>query len=262
MAETVMEEPAAAGAAAGSPFFAVRNLSRRFGALTAVDGLSFEVRRGEILGIAGPNGAGKSTLLNLCSGFLAPDAGSIIFEGQRVDGLPPFAMCHRGVVRTFQIPQVFGSLSVEENVEIGAIFGDAQGAGRAADGPDAVEAILASVGLTARRQAPAATVDLLTRKTTMLAAALATRPKIVFMDEPFAGLSIDETGIFVNLIARLHEETDIAFVIVEHKIRALAQLSDRLMVIHFGRCICLDTPERVVRDAQVIEVYLGAQFVA
>lgn len=250
------------GLASGAPFFVARNLTRRFGPLVALNDLSFEIRRNEIFGIAGPNGAGKSTLLNVCSGFLAPDSGTIAFEGERVDGLPPYRMCRRGVVRTFQIPQVFGSLSIAANVETGAMFAQPRHDGGGERCRETVDLVLEATGLAARRDAQAGTVDLLTRKMTMLAAALATRPRIVLMDEPLAGLNADETGRLVELIARLHERTGVAFVVVEHKIRALAQLSDRLMVLHFGRCLRLDTPAKVVRDENVIEVYLGTAFVA
>lgn len=248
--------------AAGVPFFAVSNLSRRFGPLVAVNGLSFELRRGEIFGIAGPNGAGKSTLLNLCSGFLAPNAGTILFQGERIEGLAPYRICHRGLARTFQVPQVFGSLSIAANVEIGAVFGSPRRGGRAGRSRELVEQALEMTGLAARRTQLAGTTDLLTRKMAMLAACLATEPRIVLMDEPLAGLNPEETERLVELIEDLHRRTEATFVLVEHKVRALARLSSRLMVLHFGRCICLDRPERVVRDPQVVEVYLGTAFVA
>ena len=243
-------------------FFSVTDLTNRFGNLVALDGLSFEVHRSEILGIAGPNGAGKSTLLNICTGFLAPSAGTIAFGGKRVDGLPPYKICHRGVARTFQIPRVFGSLSVEENVRIGASFGAVRGGQKDVLGHGAVERVLEVTGLVPRRALQAGTVDLLTRKMTMLAAALATDPRIVFMDEPLAGLNAEETRYFAELIARLRERTEIAFVVVEHKIRVLSRISDRLMILHFGKRICLDTPDNVVRDPYVTQVYLGTAFVA
>lgn len=244
------------------PFFVVANLVKRFGTLVALSDLSFEVRRNEIFGIAGPNGAGKSTLLNICSGFLAQNSGTIMFDGKPLDGLPPYKRCQRGVVRTFQIPQVFDSLSVEENVEIGATFGIGRHTGPDRRSKEIVHRTLQMTGLADRRDRQAGTVDLLTRKMTMLAAALATQPRIIFMDEPLAGLNPEETQRLVELILQLHERTELTFVVVEHKIRALSQLSERLMVLHFGKCICLDAPEVVVRDKYVIEVYLGTAFVA
>ncbi|HXV26180.1 MAG TPA: ATP-binding cassette domain-containing protein [Alphaproteobacteria bacterium] len=232
----------------------------KFGPLRALNRLSFEVLEGEVFGIAGPNGAGKSTLLNVCSGFLKPTGGQVFFGGERIDGKAPHQLCRRGLVRTFQVPQVFGSMTVAGNLEIGATF-----AGRRELG-DRFEQVMDTVveltGIGPQLNRRAGAVDLLTRKTTMLAAVLATSPKLIFMDEPLAGLNLDETQFFVDLIRRLHNEIGITFVVVEHKIRALSALSDRLMVMHFGQCICLDKPENVVRNELVISVYLGEDFVA
>lgn len=239
-----------------APFFSVKNITKQFGALTALDDLSFDLVEGEIFGIAGPNGAGKSTLLNVCSGVLSPTTGEITFEGQRVEGLPPYAMCHKGLGRTFQIPQVFSSMSVQENIGIGLTFGNS----RNKDSDQAVEELLEISGLGNQRYDMAGKVDLITRKMTMLMAVLATKPKIIFMDEPLAGLNADEMEVFTGLVSNLHKSMGVTFVMVEHKIRALSKLSDRMMIIHFGARLCLDTPDVVVKDEQVIDVYLGAEF--
>ena len=243
-------------AAPDIPLFSVNNVVKRFGALVALDDVSFHVRRGEILGIAGPNGAGKSTLLNVCGGSLAPTSGEIVLEGERVEGLSPYRMCHRGLGRTFQIPQVFSSMSVEENIVVGCMFGG----GNAGAAGEIVGFLMDVCGLAARREELAGKVSLMTRKMVMLASVLATQPKLVFLDEPLAGLNREEIRVFMDLISRLRDEMDLTFVVVEHKIRALSQLSDRLMVIHFGSCICLDAPEVVIKDAQVVDVYLGTEF--
>jgi branched-chain amino acid transport system ATP-binding protein len=165
-------------------------------------------------------------------------------------------MCHKGIGRTFQIPQVFSSLSIQENVETGMTFGDTP----SGTGKEFIEELLEFTGLKNHRDEQAGKVDLITRKMTMLAAVLATKPKIIFMDEPLAGLNADEIQVFVDLISQTHARTEVTFVIVEHKIRALSQLSGRLMIVHFGRCICLDVPEAVVKDEYVREVYLGTAF--
>ena len=245
-----------ADTAPGIPFFSVRKVVKRFGALTALNDVTFHLRRGEILGIAGPNGAGKSTLLNVCGGSLAPTSGEIVLEGERVEGLSPYQMCHRGLGRTFQIPQVFSSMSVEENIAVGRMFGG----GNAGAAGDIVRFLMDVCGLAARRDEPAGKVSLMTRKMIMLAAVLATGPKLVFLDEPLAGLNREEVQVFMDLISRMRDEMNLTFIVVEHKIRALSQLSDRLMVIHFGSCICLDSPEVVIKDAQVVDVYLGTEF--
>ncbi len=240
--------------------FELQAVTRRFGALVAVDDLSFTVGTGELFGVAGPNGAGKSTLMNLCTGALRPSAGEIRFQGRSLAGVTPQRMARLGIARTFQIPQVFQSLSVRENVEAGALFG---AAGKPKPDPAmGCEAILDAVGLTPVADQRAATVDLLSRKKVMLGAALATRPKILFMDEPLAGLNQDEVEGFADLIADLRRRFDLTVVMVEHKIRALARLSDRMLILHHGSLLCLDTPPNTLADPQVIDVYLGAEYFA
>jgi branched-chain amino acid transport system ATP-binding protein len=240
---------------------AVERLSKRFGALSALNDLSFEVERGEIFGIAGPNGAGKTTLLNVCTGALTPTSGRIFLDGERVDGLKPYRLCHKGLARTFQIPRLFDSMTVYDNVATGAMFG----VGNRSPGrtmKQLVGDVLELTDLQSSSDVPIASANLLTRKMTMLAAALATRPKLIFMDEPLAGLISEEIDHFVKLIAKLHGALDIDFIVIEHKVRALTRLCDRIMIMHYGSRICLDTPQLALRDKQVIEVYLGAEYFA
>ena len=243
---------------AAAPILVLEAVSKQFGALKALNDLSFDIRRGEILGIAGPNGAGKSTLLNVCSGVLKPTSGTLSFEGQPVAGLSPHRYCGLGIARTFQIPQVFSSMSVEDNVATGALFGPAERLASAAIKARVDEA-LAITGLAAQRQQPAGQANLLTRKRIMLAAALATEPKLVFLDEPLSGLNGEEVEIFVALFRRLHNARGLTLVVVEHKVRALADLSDRILILNAGSLLCLDRPEAVLRDARVIDIYLGAR---
>jgi branched-chain amino acid transport system ATP-binding protein len=241
------------------PVLSVQRLSKRFGALAALNDLSFDVEKGEIFGIAGPNGAGKSTLLNVCTGALAPTSGGIFLDGERVDGLKPYRLCHRGLARTFQVPRLFETMTVHENVATGAMFGEG-GDGRTMK--QLVGDILALTGLLPSSDMPIASANLLTRKMTMLAAALATRPKLIFMDEPLAGFLSEEIDHFVELIAKLHGTLRIDFIVIEHKVRALTRLCDRIMIMHYGSSICIDVPEKALRDKQVIEVYLGAEYFA
>jgi branched-chain amino acid transport system ATP-binding protein len=233
-------------------------VSRRFGALNALDDMSFDIRGGEILGIAGPNGAGKTTLLNVCTGVLPVSSGSIEFGGQSIANSTPHRCCHLGIARTFQIPQVFSSMSVEDNVATGAVFG-VQGHGSATVQRGHVNDVLEMVGLSAQRRQSASEVDLLTRKRIMLGAALATRPKIIFLDEPLSGLNAEEVDVFVALFRRLHAALNLTLVIVEHKVKALAAVSQRILILNFGTLLCLDTPAAVLRDPQVIDIYLGSQ---
>lgn len=233
---------------------------RTFGALRALDGVSFDIERGEILGVAGPNGAGKTTLLNVCTGVLPLSAGRITFDGHRIGGLSPHRCCHLGIARTFQIPQIFSSMTVRENVATGAMFGVRHSA---ADEIGAcVEEVMDLVGLTPQQSMPVADADLLTRKRIMLAAALATRPKLLFLDEPLSGLNAEEVESFVALFRSLHAALDLTFVIVEHKVRALASLSQRMLILNFGSVLMVDAPERVLNDERVIEIYLGTRNLA
>ena len=222
----------------------VQGLRKTFGALTALSDLSFDVEKGEIFGIAGPNGAGKTTLLNVCTGVLAPTSGRIFLEGARVDGLEPYRLCHKGLARTFQVPRLFDSMTVYDNVATGAMFGEGNKSHDGRTMKQLVGDTLELTGLMPSSDRPIASASLLTRKMTMLAAALATRPKLIFMDEPLAGLISEEIDQFVELIAKLHDTLRIDFIVIEHKVRALTRLCDRIMIMHYGSRICLDTPRR------------------
>lgn len=252
----------ASAPAAADSLLSVQSVSRSFSALLALDELSFDINPNEIFGIAGPNGAGKSTLLNVCTGTIGPSSGKIFFEGERIDSQPAHRFCHKGIARSFQIPKVFDSLTVADNVEIGAMFGLGKKSIGSLTRKQFTDTIIAECRLAAKRDVAARKVDLLTRKMTMLAAALATKPKLVFMDEPLGGFTSAEIDQMVELILHLRKTFGITFVIVEHKVRALTQMSDRIMILHHGQCICLDTPSKVMRDPRVIDIYLGSESIA
>lgn len=229
----------------------VRGLSVRFGAVQALSDVSFDVPPGEIFGVAGPNGAGKSTLIGVCTGQVRPDRGTIELDGQKLSGRP-HAFCHAGVARMFQVPQIFSSMTVRENVETGLIFG------RTHDGDSAgVDPILELTGLAGQAADAASGLDLLARKRVMLAAALATGPRVLFMDEPLGGLNEAEIDAFSDLIRRVRADLALSVVLVEHKIRALAQLSQRIMILDFGKTLRIDTPARILSDPEIITLYLG-----
>jgi branched-chain amino acid transport system ATP-binding protein len=229
----------------------VKGVSVRFGAVQALSDISFNVSPGEILGVAGPNGAGKSTLIGVCTGQVRPDRGMIELDGQALSGRP-HAFCHAGVARMFQIPQIFSSMTVRENVETGMIFGG-DGVGYTGD----VDAILEMTGITGQANSAASGLDLLARKRVMLAAALATGPRVLFMDEPLGGLNETEVDAFSTLIRKVRTELALSIVVVEHKIRALAQLSQRIMILNFGETLCIDTPDIILSDPEIITLYLG-----
>ncbi|MEW5722511.1 MAG: ABC transporter ATP-binding protein [Thermodesulfobacteriota bacterium] len=232
----------------------LENVTKTFGRLAAVADLSFAVEQGEIFGIAGPNGAGKTTLFNVITGFYQ-GGGRILFQGRKIDGLRPDQITRRGIARTFQVPALFASMTIFQNVRVGAYFG-----GGGAGGLDGrVEEALAAVGLAGKGHLPAAGLKLIDKKLTMLAAVLATRPKLLLLDEPIAGLSPLEAEGSVALIRKINRELGVTIIVIEHLMRVLTDISGRLMILHNGERICLGPPREVVQDPRVIEVYLGAR---
>jgi branched-chain amino acid transport system ATP-binding protein len=232
----------------------LEGVTKKFGDFTVIDGLSFEVETGEVFGIAGPNGAGKTTLFNVVTGFY-PAQGKIRFDGRRIDGLGPHQICHRGIARTFQMPLLFHSMSILQNVSVGAHFGKDRSA---LDGGRLRE-VLDFVGLGPRQNRPTAGLKIFDKKLTMLAAALATRPRLLLLDEPVAGLSPIEAEQFIDLAGRINRELGVTIIVIEHLMRVLVQISNRLLILDNGKQIALGPPEAVVQDPRVIEVYLGVE---
>jgi len=252
------QSPGSAPAGPGLPgdrIMRIDGVSMRFGTFLALNDLTFSVERGEILGVAGPNGAGKSTLLNVCTGGLTATNGSIRFGDADITRLPRHACCGLGIGRTFQIPTIVSSLTVGENVLAGATFGRPEKRSRSLSAD--LDTILELTGLAADIDRNAGLSDLLTRKRVMLASALATGAELVFMDEPLGGLNAEEIESFCALIMKVRAERALTFVIVEHKTRALAELSNRILILDFGALVCIDEPEVVLNDDRVVEIYLG-----
>jgi ABC-type branched-subunit amino acid transport system ATPase component len=234
---------------------AVDNVSKAFGGLVAVQGLSFEVQAGEILGLIGPNGAGKTTAFNVISGFYEPTAGDVRFKGESIVGLKPHQICLRGLTRTFQIVQPFANLTVLENVMVGAFArtDDAAEARRAAG------AVLEFVGLGPFREYPARSLTLPGRKRLEVAKALATRPELLLLDEVMAGLNPREVAEVVALLRRIRDEGT-SILVIEHVMHAIMRLCDRIVVIHHGQQIAEGPPETIARDQRVIDAYLGEEY--
>ncbi|RJQ64470.1 MAG: ABC transporter ATP-binding protein [Desulfobacteraceae bacterium] len=226
-------------------------ITKKFGQLVAVDRLSFEVQRGQIYGIAGPNGAGKSTVFNLVTGFYSYE-GRIEFEGRNLSGLPPYRIAQAGIARTFQIPQIFPSLTVKESIRVGSRFGALGGLD-----PAHVEAILCFVGLEDEQTRKTGRLNLLGKKKLMIGAALAIKPKILMLDEPMAGSNAAEIKALMELIRRINRELEITVIIIEHFMKVLTELTEELLIIESGRMICCDAPKIVTRNQRVIECYLG-----
>ncbi len=230
----------------------VAELTKNFGGLRAVSGLSFAVRAGEILGLIGPNGAGKTTVFNLITGFQRPTSGQILLDGRSVIGLKPHAVTRRGIARTFQVVKPFPKLSVRENVTLAAFL--RLPARRAAEAE--AERVLAEVGLSAKVESPASDLTLAEQKRLEMARALATRPKLLLLDEPMGGLNPKEVDEASRLVRRIRDG-GVTIVLVEHVMKAIMRISDRVVVIHHGEKIGDGPPDRVARDPGVIAAYLG-----
>jgi len=227
------------------------DVTKKFGQLVAVDNLSFTVEKGKVFGIAGPNGAGKSTLYNLITGFFKYE-GKIKFDGRNISGIPPHRIAKAGIARTFQIPQTFPSLSVQRSISVGSRFGARNGLD-----PAHVDEVIRFVGLEEERFRKTGNINLLSKKKLMIGAALATKPKILMLDEPMAGCNATEIRHLMDLVVNINQTLGITIVIIEHFMKVLTELTETLMIIESGRMIAQGEPEKVVNDPKVIECYLG-----
>jgi len=237
------------------PILEVRGLSKRFGGLVAVNKVDLDIKEGEILGLIGPNGSGKTTLFNCITGFYRPESGSIRFHGEDLLRLKPHDICMRGVARTFQLVKPFSRITALDNVTVGALCRT-----------NAVEKakleakkILNFLGLSKKMNLPASDLTIADQKSLELARALATKPRLLLLDEVAAGLNPKETDEVIALLRKIHE-SGVTLFVVEHVMKAIMTLADRIVVLHHGSKIAEGAPSEVATNKEVIEAYLGREY--
>jgi branched-chain amino acid transport system ATP-binding protein len=231
----------------------IKNLTRRFGGLVAVNNLKFSINAGEIVALIGPNGAGKTTAFSMISGFQKPDAGSIIFDNRDITGLPPHLIAERGLARSFQIVEIFADMTVLDAVTTAALL-------RLPLRQAVIYAdeVIARVGLKGREQVSPSELSLQDRKLLELAKCVATRPKLILLDEVMAGLTLAEADLPVSIIRQLRD-TGITFVLVEHVIPIVMKTADRIIVMNFGEKVAEGTPAEVLANQSVRDAYFGEE---
>jgi len=234
----------------------LERVTKRFGGLTAVREVSLEVRAGDLLGIIGPNGAGKTTLFNVIAGYYRPDEGRVAFDGRDVTGRPAHEIARLGLTRTFQIVKPFGNLSVLDNVMIGALTRRTSIRAARAD----AERVVEICGLAPHTAARARALPLALRKRLEVARALATRPRLLLLDEVMSGLNPTELVAMIDLIRQLHAD-GLTLIVIEHVMAAMMRLAQRIVMLHHGEKLAEGTPREIAADRRVIDAYLGEEFV-
>jgi len=237
------------------PLLEGEGVTKYFGGLAAVSHVDFHVDQGEIFGLIGPNGAGKTTLFNLISGALILKSGVIKFRGEKISGLKPHQICRLGVARTFQSVKVFANMPVLQNVLLGSLFGTPTGMSAADAAREATE-LLEFVGLSAVMATPAKDLTLANQKRLEVARALATKPELLLLDELMAGLNPTEVAQAMELVTKIRDK-GITIFMIEHVMKAIMGVCDRIMVLHHGEKIAEGTPQEIATSKTVIEVYLG-----
>jgi branched-chain amino acid transport system ATP-binding protein len=239
-----------------APLLEAKGLTKRFRGLQAIDNVSFDLHEGEMLGLIGPNGAGKTTLVSLISGTLNADGGSLFFQGKQIDHLPPYERAHLGIGRTFQVTKPFPRLTVLENVAVGALFGLEGGVRDLAEARARARTLLEFTGLAHRADQQGDQLGGPDRKRLELAKALALRPKLLLLDEVMAGLNSSEVDEVVTIVKKIRDNGT-SILVIEHVMRAIRSLSDRILVLHHGEMLAEGEPNTILTDTRVIDAYLG-----
>ncbi|MGD8228172.1 MAG: ABC transporter ATP-binding protein [Desulfobacteraceae bacterium] len=233
----------------------VIRLTKAFGGLVAVKDLEFSVDGGEVVGLIGPNGSGKTTSFHLINGFLQPDQGEIFFAGENITGLKPNKVCHKGIARTFQLTKPFAAMTALQNVMVGRMYGGDPIRSMKHAERECGE-ILAFVGLNGKESSPALGFSTVERKRLEIARALATKPKMLLLDEMMSGLTHTEMDEALGLVKAIRD-SGVTLIVVEHVMKAILEISDRLIVLNYGQKIAEGAPQEVVRNQDVIDAYLG-----
>ncbi len=240
-------------------FLKVNGLSKSFGGLNVIQNLDFEVEPGEIVGLIGPNGSGKTTTLNMLTGFLKPNSGTIVFMGKNIAGLPCNQVSHTGVARTFQLIKPFLEFTALQNVMVGRVYGHEPARNMQVAARESEE-ILERVGLLGKATKLAKDLTLMERKRLELARALATKPQLLLLDELMAGLNHSEAEDAMRLIRKIKDDLKLTILMVEHIVKAIVGLSDRIIVLNMGIKIAEGVPQEIIHHPKVIEVYLGKPY--
>jgi branched-chain amino acid transport system ATP-binding protein len=246
-------------AAVAAPQLELLGVTKRFGGVAAVDGVSFEIAKGEIVGIIGPNGAGKTTLLNCVSGLHRLDGGDIRWQGESIAGVAPHRIARIGIGRTFQIVRPFGSMTVRENAAVGAMFGSDAARRGPKEAFEMADHVLELVGLRAKAGHPVSALTIPDRKRLEVARAVATKPQLLLLDEVMAGLNNVEIDEALEMVRAVHA-TGVTVLLIEHVMRVIVGVCRRAVVLDFGQVLAEGEPEVVLRDERVIQAYLGERY--
>ena len=232
----------------------LKNIDKSFGGLQVLSDISFNVKEGEIIGLIGPNGAGKTTIFNVITGIHRPNRGYIRFKGNDISGLSPFRICRKGISRTFQLVRIFPSMTVLENILVASIYGNESLSKRNKD--DALESLNA-LGLGRIKDTLTAHLTLSDRRLVEIARAIAAKPKLTLLDEPLAGLNPAETKKIMDVILDIRKNMGISILWIEHKVDAVFNICDRIVVLNYGKKLADDVPQVIAKDMVVMEAYLG-----